>query len=182
MIAMAEALCKEEKRAQPETEALPRPTCVCFVCTGNTCRSPMAAAVANAMAEAELAQYPDAVRDAVSPRLVAISRGLYAADGEPISENAVLALEGAGIAPSAGNDYHSHTARAVCDADVENTDLFVAVCPGHAMELLMRFPNAAQRIVCMPRAISDPWGGDLGRYATCLREITDGVRELLFNA
>ena len=140
------------------------PRRICFVCTGNTCRSPMAAAVANALGEG---------------RIDAFSAGLWTADGEPISANAVTALEHAGVRPTEGRDYHKHTAHTVTETDAASADLLVAVSPSHAMELLMRFPAAAERIACMPKPISDPFGGDLARYETCLSEITEGVRALL---
>ena len=144
---------------------------VIFVCTGNTCRSPMAAAVANALACA---------RDGDHPALVATSAGLYALEGDPITPHAVEALERAGIKAVKGLDYHAHTAHTVTEADAEAAELLVAVSASHAMELLLRFPAAAHKIVCLPRAISDPFGGDLARYEACLAEITDGVKELLF--
>ena len=75
---------------------------VCFVCTGNTCRSPMAEAVTNALARQWIENLPAAVRDAAAPTLEAFSAGLYAAEGEPIAQNAVTAL------PSATKG-HAHT-------------------------------------------------------------------------
>ena len=163
--------------ANREGEA--HPLRICFVCTGNTCRSPMAAAVANAMAAKALDALPEAVRGSALPMLDAISRGLYAANGEPISPQAVAALEDAGVKPVAGRDYHLHTAAGLTEADANDADWLVAMSGGHVMELLMRFPQAAQKIVCMPRPISDPFGGSLEVYRTCLAEITEGVRELL---
>ena len=153
---------------------------VCFVCTGNTCRSPMAAAVANALAAGELAAYPDAVREALSPRLQATSRGLYAAEGEPIADNALRALEEAEVLPTPCDDYRNHAARNLTDAEASQFDLLVAMSAGHAMELMMRHPEASSRIVCMPTPISDPYGGDLAVYRACLAEITEGVKALLF--
>lgn len=153
---------------------------VCFICTGNTCRSPMAAAVANALAEGELAAYPAAVREALSPRLQATSRGLYAAEGEPIASNARRALEEAEFSPAPCEDYRFHTARNLTDAEAAQFDLLVAMSAGHAMELMMRHPEASSRIVCMPTPISDPYGGDLSVYRACLAEIAEGVKRLLF--
>ncbi len=163
--------------ADREGEA--QPLKICFVCTGNTCRSPMAAAVANAMAAKELEALPASVRESAVPVLDAISRGLYAAVSSPISAHAVAALEGANIEPTAGRDYHDHTARNLTETDADTADWLVAMSQGHAMEILMRFPQAAQKIICMPHPISDPYGGDLAVYQTCLDEITAGVRELL---
>ncbi|MBR3894772.1 MAG: hypothetical protein IKJ35_06445 [Clostridia bacterium] len=157
-----------------------RPRLVCFVCTGNTCRSPMAEAVANALSLEALNAYPAAVRDALAPPIQAVSAGLYAENGAPISRHALEALESAEIPTVKERDYHNHTAHTVTEEDADRADLLVAMTPAHAMELMMRFPAAAKKITLMPMAISDPFGGDLAVYQACLREITEGVRRLLF--
>lgn len=153
---------------------------VCFVCTGNTCRSPMAAAVANAMAQ-PTAALPEDLRQKMAPALQAYSAGLYAVAGEPISHNAVKALEEANVAAVKGLDYHKHAARTLTLEEAERFDWLVAVSERHAMELLMRFPQLASRMIQMPSAISDPYGGDLARYKACLAEITKGVQALFFS-
>ena len=171
--------CITDARIEKVENGAAAPRRICFVCTGNTCRSPMAEAVANAMAAEEMATLPAAVRELMTPPWEAFSAGLYAAEGEPIAANAVRALEEAGVAPVASRDYHAHTAHTLSAEEAERADLLVAMSGGHAMELMMRFPHLAQRVTCMPQAISDPYGGDLARYAACLREITEGVRTLL---
>ena len=142
---------------------------VCFVCTGNTCRSPMAEAVANHLAKQQ-------GRD-----VTAFSRGLYAVEGDPIAFNAIAALENAGIQAIAERDYRKHTAHSLGDGEAETFDLLVGMGKNHAMELMMRYPHLARRILCMPTPIPDPFGGDLAVYETCLAEIDKGVRELLFS-
>ncbi len=163
-----------------ENGTVSTPLRVCFVCTGNTCRSPMAAAVTNALAAKENSGFAPFVADAMTPRVFAFSRGLYAEDGTPISANALAALERADVAVCRGNDYHTHTAKTISEEDVRAADLLVAVSGSHATELLMRFPWAASKITCLPKAITDPWGGNLGVYEACLAEITECVRSLFF--
>lgn len=177
---MTEVLCEEKTLRVKREHVQETPLCVCFVCTGNTCRSPMAAAVANALAEEQVRHFPASVRDCVTRRTEAFSAGLYAQEGDPISAHARAALEAAGIPALASYDYRTHTAHTLTEEDVARADLLVGMSAGHVMELLLRFPAAAKKIVCMPRPISDPFGGSLARYQACLAEITDGVRQLLF--
>ena len=153
---------------------------VCFVCTGNTCRSPMAAAVANAMAWGQLSKLPDPIRALTSPELKAFSAGIFAHDGEPIAENAVKALESANISPVDGMDYHRHTAHTLTEQEAESFDLLIGLTREHAMALMIRFPHLAQRITVFPTDISDPYGGSTETYARCLEQITEGVAALLF--
>ncbi len=147
---------------------------VCFVCTGNTCRSPMAEAVANAMAK-------DEVKKGAEARLEAFSRGLYALENDPISHGAVRALEEAEIQAVEGHDYHKHTAHSLLADEVDSFDLLIGMTGSHVMEMMMRYPQAASKIVCMPKPISDPYGGSDAIYLRCLAEITEGVRMLLFS-
>lgn len=141
---------------------------ICFVCTGNTCRSPMAEAVANDLASKREGK----------ETFEAYSAGLYANEGEPISSNAISALELAEVVPSK-RDYHAHTAHSLTAQEAEEYDLLIGMTGAHCMELMMRFPALAQKITCMPTPITDPYGGDLTVYRACLSEITSGVRALI---
>lgn len=156
-------------KTEPDAEALR----ICFICTGNTCRSPMAAAVAAFYA----AQQQDAFGDR---RFEITSAGLYANEGEPIAAHAVEALEAERIEPTQGWDYHLHRAHTVTAEEIERADWLVCMSGSHCMELLMRYPNAAQKITAMPTPIADPYGGDLSVYRICLSQIIAGVKQLLF--
>lgn len=144
---------------------MPRETTkVCFVCTGNTCRSPMAAAVYNHLNKG-------------SDRY-AVSMGLYAADGMAISDNAARALEESGITSDRNNPYLDHTAQS-CDREkLSGCDYIVGITEAHTLELISRYPELASKIYSMPESISDPWGGDLSVYKSCLTEIEKGIKEL----
>lgn len=135
----------------------------CFVCTGNTCRSPMAAAVLNRYGEGH------GVR--------AVSRGISAEVGAPISENAAKALAAAGILPVGANDYTRHRAAQLTEDDLARFDGIFALTPAHAQAILFAFPAYAGKIRVLG-SVSDPFGGDEKRYADCLAEIIAALKEI----
>ncbi len=173
-------LCDEAIHVKDLRQEQEYPFRVCFVCTGNTCRSPMAEAVANALAAESLQAIPESMRDRAALPFEVFSAGLYANEGEPIAQNAVRALEAAEIPSVDGRDYHDHVARPLTDEMANACDLLVGMSGGHVMELMLRYPQLAKRVVCMPSPIPDPFGGDEACYRACLREIEAGVRQLLF--
>lgn len=157
----------KERETSVHTDAA-QPRRICFLCTGNTCRSPMAEAVANALIQAEGRE-----------DLRAFSAGLSACEGAPIAKNAVLALEDAEIPAVKGHDYHRHLSHNLGEEEIPLFDLFVCMTGEHAMQMMMRYPEAIDRIVVMPKQIPDPYFGDLAVYRACLAEIRKGVREIL---
>ena len=136
-------------------------TSVCFVCTGNTCRSPMAEACLKSRGYKNV-----------------ISRGIAARDGDPISEFSALALEESGIASTPDNDYKSHRAQNITDGDMARADLVYCMTSSHARMLLFAFPQYAGKIHVMPDEISDPFGGNLETYKKTLAEISSAIAEL----
>ncbi len=148
-------------------DVTPRSTTkVCFVCTGNTCRSPMAAAVYNHLTRGK--------------DKFAISMGLYAYDGMPISENAVIALEESGIICDRENLYRNHIARSCNEDQLADCEYIVGISEAHTLELISRYPSLVSKIYSMPKDISDPYGGDVEVYKTCLKEIEEGIKELFY--
>ena len=158
--------------------ALERPTLVCFVCTGNTCRSPMAEAVTNHLFRVPpVCSACDMSRALATPQIRATSAGLFGA-GDPIAKNAVAALEAADVPSTPDNDYKNHVSRPINPEIMETADLVVGLTESHAMQLMGWFPSCASKITCMPRSIPDPFGGDEEDYAACLAAITEGIKEL----
>ncbi len=127
---------------------------VLFVCTGNTCRSPMAAAYLRA-----------------GGRYDAFSRGIAAVEGDPISENAVFALRFFGIESTPDNGYEGHRAKNVTEADMESADMVVTMTGRHTAALIFAFPRFAGKVKTMVRPVFDPYGGDKEAYKRALCDI-----------
>ena len=139
------------------------PVTVCFVCSGNTCRSPMAEAVLNYLGKGKYR---------------AVSAGTNAIDGDGITENAALSLERAGI-PSEGNhDYRRHHSRAVRASDIAHSDLIIGITARHTLQLLSAFPEYADKLRFMPADIPDPFMQSEAVYDKCLEMITEGILQL----
>ena len=132
---------------------------VLFVCTGNTCRSPMAAALFNHRFSKKEGDWQ------------ADSAGLFAADGAPITATARDVLASSGVTATPRNNYPAHKAKSVTRELVESADRVIAISASHALELTLRFPDCAAKIERMPMDIADPYGGDEAIYRTCLAEI-----------
>lgn len=161
-----DAIALMEKNGQAH-----KPRTVLFVCTGNTCRSPMAAALYNDMTlpREVCSACDDSDLEPVSG--VAYSAGLYAADGDPISAEALSVLQQSGVRPVEGVEYTAHTARRVTREMIEEADVVVGITAAHAMELTMRFPQCAGKITAMPMDVTDPYGRGENAYRTCLLQL-----------
>lgn len=156
-----------EETLQKTNDAVPEKQRILFVCTGNTCRSPMAAALYNA-------KYADG-------EAFAVSAGL-AADGSGISRNAILALLSMGIRSETENDYLSHVSHTVTEADLEKADLVVGITGRHAMQLMFAYPAYASKITALPKDIGDPYGGDEAVYEACLAQIDEALAAMFLPA
>ena len=144
---------------------------VLFVCTGNTCRSPMAAALFNEMMRRPCEPCSACAEEKERFAAVASSAGLYAAVGEPIAPNAVTALREAGVLSTPGNDYAAHRARNVDGEMMAAADEVIAISAAHAMDLTLRYPEYADKIRTLPMDIPDPYGGDVAEYRACLARL-----------
>ncbi len=123
---------------------------ICFVCTGNTCRSPMAQGIARKLL------------DGVNGVEIT-SAGLSAFGGDAPSPEAVEA------AKEYGADISEHRSRPLSRYELEDTDLFVCMTQCHKDVLDSFSPHG--KTVVLGAGISDPYGGNREVYARCAREI-----------
>jgi protein-tyrosine-phosphatase len=140
----------------------------------------MAAAVFNDLAAKEAAASAAWLGENPAGRPVALSAGLEAVEGAPITDLAVLALGEAGIPSVPGNTYANHTARQADRELLASCDLIVGISRRHGMALICCYPELASRITTLPQDIPDPFGGDLSVYRACLAALTQGIQDMFF--
>ena len=154
------------------------PRRVLFVCTGNTCRSPMAAALLNEMSRPR--EICSACGALSVPRYTAVSAGLFAQAGDPITKEAADALLASGVVSRPDNDYLAHRARPVSAELIAEADEIVGLTASHAMQLMLRFPEAASKIRTLPVDIADPFGGSAQVYQDCLAQLKYAIELAYF--
>lgn len=125
---------------------------IVFVCTGNTCRSPMAEGMFRVLAE----KY--ALRD-----VECTSCGLAAFTGMPATDYAVEA------AAAYGADISAHRSRPMTEYLLSDGDLFVCMTKSHADMLAPFLP--AEKICVLGGGIPDPFGGTREDYQNCAAAI-----------
>ncbi|HEY2955711.1 MAG TPA: low molecular weight protein arginine phosphatase [Candidatus Eisenbacteria bacterium] len=142
---------------------------VLFVCTGNTCRSPMAAGALLQELGDERAQ------------VEVSSAGTAAWEGQPATEEAIA------VAGADGIDLGGHRSRRVTAAALEAADL-VLVMEGGQVGTVQALGASRKRTHVLSEwpepgepglPVSDPFGASREAYEECWRRIRHHVRRLV---
>ena len=141
-----------------------------FICTANVCRSPMADAIFNALAEEKGLGWQ------------ATSAGVAALEGEDITPNARAALEEVGIYPA------GHSARQVSEGMIEEADLVLVMSPRHIKALRRSFRSLSGKVYILPgyatdlnseEGIPDPYGHTMTAFRASVRQLLGYIEKVV---
>ena len=124
---------------------------ILFVCTGNTCRSPMAAAIAtHLIAE----QAPSGITTHID------SAGVAAGPGLPINPDALQALQKLGV-PAL-----EHQSKPLTLGMIDHAEVIYTMTPSHAQAVMTMAPNAVHKVFVLDEheSVPDPIGQGLDTY------------------
>jgi protein-tyrosine phosphatase len=136
-----------------------------FVCTGNTCRSPLA----EVLCKKRLADRLGCSTDELPSRgFVVLSAGLAAMIGSGAAPEAIAAAQ------TYGTDLAAHSSRPVTADLISQADYVLAMTQSHLRMLFSYFPESATcaRLLSPDgEDITDPLGCDREVYKECARTI-----------
>ncbi len=142
---------------------------IVFVCTGNTCRSPMAEGIAKKLAQQkELA-------------LNFSSRGtsVYMEEkANPLAKNAAKAYS---------SDLEEHFSKAFSEKDAEKSEIVLTMTLRHKEYLKEKYPKYKDKIFTIKEYvgekgdIADPFGKNKEAYEACAKELYDLINKILTN-
>ena len=132
---------------------------IAFVCTGNTCRSPMAEAIFNKEAEER----------GIDVR--ACSFGLAAVSGMSASRHAVE------VCAEIGVDLSGFKSHFIYDYDLSDFDKLYCMSGEHSQILTQSVGVAKDRVEVLD--IADPYGGSVEIYRMCRDMIKLAAEEIL---
>lgn len=150
--------------SQQVTERLA--TLIVFVCTGNTCRSPMAQAIATSLLE----------RRGHGHRAIAVSAGVAAMNGARATPEAILASEAVGASLS------GHRSQPASPELLDKADVIYAMTSSHAdatRALLPQEHKSKVHTLLSGEDVDDPIGGPQTLYDELARTFVGAIERRL---
>lgn len=143
---------------------------VLFVCTGNTCRSPMAEGILKSIAEEK------------NLDLKVSSAGISVFDGDNASKNSINAMKKIGI------NISQHEARQLHRDLIDEADLILTMSKSHKEFIRANFSSAKDKVFTLleyvdkiDKDIGDPYGGNLSLYEHTRDEIYQAIEKIINN-
>lgn len=132
---------------------------IVFVCTGNTCRSPLAEGLMKKL-----------LTDRGIESLTVTSAGLAAYPGDTVSEKSVIAAQKYGV------DISEHRSRRINEYMLSDS-VFVCMTASHAQALIPYLDE--NRLFVLGGGVADPYGGTQEIYDLCAEQINSALPDLL---
>lgn len=146
---------------------------ILMVCTGNTCRSPLAEVLARQILARRL---NCGVGELEDRGVIVVSAGVAAVPGGRASAHAVQA------AAELGLDLTGHVSQPLDSFLVRQADVIYTMTQAHREAILAQWPEAAERTYLLSAEgvdIADPVGGQLERYRECAQQINNALSQRL---
>lgn len=140
---------------------------ILIVCTGNTCRSPMAEGIFNEL------------KKDTGLNIQVLSAGISADEGSPISENAITAMADV-------HDIAHYRAKMVNEDLIHQADIILTMTRVHKDRLISRYKGIEEKTYLLnayaygiEEDVEDPFGGDLEIYNSARNKIYNAVQSII---
>lgn len=143
---------------------------ILFVCTGNTCRSPMAETICASLIAKRLGVPVDELEE---HGYIVVSAGLMAHPNSPASRKAIEIMDSLGLS------LEEHLSQLLSEKLLRFADRIYTMTREHRKQILSAFPEAAARLSVLRLDggdISDPIGGSFNDYGECAKQIEEAIR------